>query len=586
MMLTVFTVPAFAADNIKDIAIKFKDATSFYLLAQKYAIGGGTYNDYKEALKWYHEAAKLGHLKSEFQLGRFYFEGLGTKIDYDKAAKWLLEPANNGYNAAQYMLGMIYLNGSNDIKRDNKKAFEWLKQSADDYNINASLQVGKMYFYGTGVARNVNKAKQYLHFAEEQEIEEAKELLAKIEQDTQQFIPAVTPENDSPVSPIETLLNAAKTGNSDSQFKLATAYLNGTSGFERDESKAVIWLKKAAEKDHKKAQYLLGSMYYNGNWVKRDLDKARRLLGKAAAAGIEDAKLLMSAIKSQQKLNNAKAGNSSNRTGDLFLKSARSGDKEAQFKVGLLYLYGDDGFPQDNQKALHWFQQAADQNHTKAQFQTGMMYYKPGVDDSDVARTWLRKAAQNGHTDAQYFLGTIYNQKREFDNAIKWLELAFESDHRDAIELLVEIYITGQTGSIDDERALKWLEKASATGLRDAQYKLGELYLEKLTTVNHKKVGFAWIEKSARKGYTEAKFKLATLYKKGTGVRRQYTKSARWFREAAQQGHIEAQYQLAELYEQGLGLPRDKAKARTWYEKAADQGHVKARIKLGSGARF
>ena len=70
----------FANDDLKDIAIKFRDATSFYLLAQKYAIGGGTNRDYQEAIKWYTEAAKLGHAKSELQLGRFYFEGLGTDV--------------------------------------------------------------------------------------------------------------------------------------------------------------------------------------------------------------------------------------------------------------------------------------------------------------------------------------------------------------------------------------------------------------------------------------------------------------------------------------------------------------------------
>ena len=161
-----------ANDDLKDIAIKFRDATSFYLLAQKYSIGGGTNRDYQEAIKWYTEAAKLGHVKSELQLGRFYFEGLGTDVDYDQAARWLINPANKGYNDAQYMLGMIYLKGTKGaVKKDESKAFDWLKKSADDFNTDAIYQVGRMYYYGIGTSKDTDKAKHYLKLAEEQEIE-------------------------------------------------------------------------------------------------------------------------------------------------------------------------------------------------------------------------------------------------------------------------------------------------------------------------------------------------------------------------------------------------------------------------------
>ncbi|KPJ91335.1 MAG: hypothetical protein AMJ55_12005 [Gammaproteobacteria bacterium SG8_15] len=268
-----------ANDDLKDIAIKFRDATSFYLLAQKYSIGGGTNRDYQEAIKWYTEAAKLGHVKSELQLGRFYFEGLGTDVDYDQAARWLNNPARKGYNDAQYMLGMIYLKGTKGaIKKDESKAFEWLKKSADDFNTDAIYQVGRMYYYGIGTSKNVDKAKHYLKLAEEQEIEKASQLLAQIRQDEQ------TPEAPAVVvqekSASELRMEAATAGNADAQFKLAKSYLEGAAGQKKNPAKGLEWLGKAAANGQKDAQYMLGSMYYNGKLVKRNFDQASFWLKK------------------------------------------------------------------------------------------------------------------------------------------------------------------------------------------------------------------------------------------------------------------------------------------------------------------
>ena len=229
-----------ANDDLHDIATKFNDATSYYLLAQKYSISGGSPKDFKRAIKWYKEAAKLGHVKSKLQLGRFYFEGLGTDVDYDEAARWLIDPANKGYNKAQYMLGMILLNGTKKITKDENKAFKWLIKAADDFNVEAIYQTGRMYYYGIGTDKNVDKAKKYLTLAEEQEIAGAAQLLVQIERDEQ--IPQETPIVFVQKTEAELLLERASSNDADSQYQLATSYLNGTTGFNQDTKKALLWL--------------------------------------------------------------------------------------------------------------------------------------------------------------------------------------------------------------------------------------------------------------------------------------------------------------------------------------------------------
>ena len=586
LLAVLFTAPlvAFADENLKQLAIKFKDPTSFYLLAQKYAVRGADNADFKEAIKWYKEAAKLGHTKSKLKLGAFYYEGLGTDINYDQAATYLKEPADNGYVDAQYMLGMIYLNGSSQIRKNERKAFGLILKAAEDFHADAMYQVGSMYLQGTGTKKNIQKAKEYLKLAEEQNIGEATTLLANIDDEGGQ------PESKKTIltkrkTTGEILMEAAETGNANAQFNLAQAYLEGRHGLKKNEKKAISWLESAAKNNHRDAQYLLGSFYYNGKPVKRDFKIAKFWLNKAAKSGVDNAKVLISAID-DLKRSKSKQQKKNLSTNDLFLASANKGDREAQFKVGLMYLNGKDGFPKDQQKAFHWLSKAATQGHTAAQFEIGMMYYKPGSTDNQEAETLLLQAADKGHTNAQYFLAAIYSQNKQYDTAAKWLDMAFQNNHEEALEMLIELYMSGKLGSPDKNRVLHWLEQASVKGLRDAQYKLGEEYLVRDEVANHNSKAFAWIEKSARNGYTEAKYRLATLYKKGIGARKQYTKSARWYREAAKEGHVEAQYDLAELYMQGLGLPRNKNKAKKWFEKAADQGHMKAKIKLGNLTRF
>ncbi|KPJ91334.1 MAG: hypothetical protein AMJ55_12000 [Gammaproteobacteria bacterium SG8_15] len=152
-----------------------------------------------------------------------------------------------------------------------------------------------------------------------------------------------------------------------------------------------------------------------------------------------------------------------------------------------MYLNGNEGLARDREKALYWLRSAAQQNHINAQFQTGMIYYNPESDSNQEAQSWLMKAAENGHPDAQYFLGTIYNRQQKYDAAARWLDVAFQNNHSEALDLLVEIYINKKLSNPDNSRVLSWLEKASMNGFREAQYELGEQYLahEEIATTIH-----------------------------------------------------------------------------------------------------
>ncbi|MGY8436295.1 sel1 repeat family protein, partial [Klebsiella pneumoniae] len=93
------------------------------------------------------------------------------------------------------------------------------------------------------------------------------------------------------------------------------------------------------------------------------------------------------------------------------LKSAgENGDVEAQYALGLMYLYGEI-LDVDYQQAKIWYEKAATQNDPRAQVKLGLMYANGlGVNqDYQQAKSWYEKASVQNDVDAQFLLGEMYN---------------------------------------------------------------------------------------------------------------------------------------------------------------------------------
>jgi hypothetical protein len=214
--------------------------------------------------------------------------------------------------------------------------------------------------------------------------------------------------------------------------------------------------------------------------------------------------------KSTQELLAASARVEALSLGDFktLLSQAQSGDREAQYLVGLIYERGL-LVPRDFSSTRIWMLKSAEQGYVPAQEVIGRMYLMGVRDNGPIpdyadADRWLRLAATQGNADAQFWLGTGYER--------------------------------GWFGGTDYREALKWLRKAAAQGLPDAQYCLGQMYEE------------------------------------GKGVPESDSLAASWYRKAADHfphpGHVggiwEAEVQLANLYRHDR-LPKDDTEAYMWF---------------------
>lgn len=78
--------------------------------------------------------------------------------------------------------------------------------------------------------------------------------------------------------------HAAEQGDAAAQFFLGTMYYNGQ-GVQQDYQKARQWYEKAAAQGESSAQFCLGLLYENGHGVRQDLATAKEWYGKACDNG-------------------------------------------------------------------------------------------------------------------------------------------------------------------------------------------------------------------------------------------------------------------------------------------------------------
>ncbi|MCK9605146.1 MAG: sel1 repeat family protein [Methylomonas sp.] len=83
----------------------------------------------------------------------------------------------------------------------------------------------------------------------------------------------------------EQIMQAARQGDSQAQAKLASLYLLGREGLEKDEKLAAEWMEKSANQGIVDAQVVMGAFYDRGIGVTADRDQATRWYEKAAKQG-------------------------------------------------------------------------------------------------------------------------------------------------------------------------------------------------------------------------------------------------------------------------------------------------------------
>lgn len=151
----------------------------------------------------------------------------------------------------------------------------------------------------------------------------------------------------------------------------------------------------------------------------------------------------------------------------ILRRSADSGYAPAQALLAYIFDYSE--YDED---AVVYYRKAADQGNANGQFGLGtMLSLGKGVKKNLAeARRWITLAAEQGHKQAinvmaQAYLGgqlDISENERQGEDALKWVKLAADNGYLLAIDSLVLAYRNGSMGLAADAAAASyWQAKAN-----------------------------------------------------------------------------------------------------------------------------
>ncbi|KAF9974353.1 hypothetical protein BGZ73_002239 [Actinomortierella ambigua] len=268
-----------------------------------------------------------------------------------------------------------------------------------------------------------------------------------------------------------------------------------------------------------------------------------------------------------------------------YQRAAEGGHAQAQFRLGDLSLHGQ-GVPQSDVDAFQWFQMAAEQGSVDAQMNLAKMYNdgRGLAKDLSSAFQWYQKAALQSNTDAQYCLGCMYRDgqgvAQNYTQAVTWFLEAVKQEDAAAMCAVGEMYRQGHGVEQNDVEAISFFRKSALQGNALGQYSLGEMLLFGLGDHSERSESTMWFKRAAMTGHASAQYRLASAFYYGHGVTRNEVQAASWCRKAAEQNHRDAQYFLGSMYLDGQGVDVNETIAASWIRKAADQGSVDAQLRL------
>lgn len=141
-------------------AAKQGDAIGQAALADRYRIGRGTPSDQYRWLKWMTLSAEQGLPFAQSELGEYYFR----ENRYRDAERWYRQAADAGNANGRLGLGRMYREGR-VVAQDYSIAVELFQLAAQEGQATAQLYLAEMFHDGEGVTKNQTRAYMWANVA-------------------------------------------------------------------------------------------------------------------------------------------------------------------------------------------------------------------------------------------------------------------------------------------------------------------------------------------------------------------------------------------------------------------------------------
>lgn len=146
----------------------------------------------------------------------------------------------------------------------------------------------------------------------------------------------------------------------------------------------------------------------------------------------------------------------------FYEKAANAGFPEAMYQIGAMYYRGTD-IERDMGQAVTWFKKAADKKFLVAYLTLGYLYLEPSVwmeRDLQQAEYYYRLAADQGNIEGVAYLGRIHFLKDNFSQAFLYLSRAAGEGNAVAKAHLAYLYLNGKGVGKDLDKAMEYAKSA------------------------------------------------------------------------------------------------------------------------------
>lgn len=365
-----------------------------------------------EAIDLLQKSAKAGNAKAQYELGNLYWTNqdslIPIKIDTLMAIQWYEKSADQCYAQAQYSLAYIYENTSGNLK-NNQRAFDLYKAAANQGLADALYRMGRIYQYGITdiVAKNDTIALKYYQQAADLACPAAMLNLGLLYYWGGDMLKADKHKT------ITLFQKAAELGYAEAQYRLGLSYMYGIEGaISKDSTKAIKWLKLAAQNNHIKACNELGDYYvrkYGDNMVKCSevafpwYDKSLKIRKNIPGAiGYGDIYFKWFVNYSDHN-DSARALICAYQASILYMIADNMAN---QTYINFVDL-GMDKFEHDLKRTIPFYDPAI------TKFKLGLLSFYIGMTQNDKkalakGKEWLREAADAGSNEAKNFIEEFY----------------------------------------------------------------------------------------------------------------------------------------------------------------------------------
>lgn len=317
--------------------------------------------------------------------------------------------------------------------KDYDTAIKKYKQAADLGYTSAFELIGRMYYFGQGVDKDIDEARRWFKLGMDKE-----------------------------------------DGNSFGGYAVTIVYDQNATNSEKRE--AFRCMKRATELDPDDGfwWYQLGMMYHDNYGTYINLAKAYDCFKQGHKLGDSYATNelgIMFGKGEHVKQNSRQAF-------DFFKKAVELDEQNITAVENLAYCYREgEGVDKNSTKAFELYERAAEAGSAGAMNELGDMYFfgKGTKENRSKAFQWYLRAAQNGDFDGMANVGTCYiygdGTSQDTYEGERWLKKSAEGGNLDGMYFYGNwLYDQGNTRA-----GINWLEQAANQGVEVAQNKLAEI---------------------------------------------------------------------------------------------------------------